>query len=222
MNCNRRRAVVGALTAGAALVQARAHDTPNTMHADGHAMPRLEGTIHLDEPTRSTAAQDFGHLVRHLPQAVVQPASPHDIAATLRWAAARRVRVAPRGAGHSVFGRSQVRDGIVIDTTRLRAVHDVQADRVVVDAGATWRDVVAATLPRGLMPPALPDYLDLSVGGTLAVGGVGAGITRHGASADSVLEMEVASGDGRVLRCSREHETPHCSMPCARAWARWR
>jgi cytokinin dehydrogenase len=206
MNCNRRRAVVGALTAGVALARASARNMPNTMHADGHPRPRLDGTIHFDAPTREAAAQDFGHLLHHLPQAVVQPTSPRDIAATLRWAAARRLKVAPRGAGHSVFGRSQARDGIVLDMTRLRSVHDVQPDRVIVDAGATWRDVLAATLPRGLMPPALPDYLDLSVGGTLVVGGVGAGITRHGVSADNVLELDVVSGSGRVLHSSREHE----------------
>jgi cytokinin dehydrogenase len=207
MNCNRRRAVVGAFTAGVALAHARADDTPNTMHADSPAPPQLDGTIHFDPPTRDAAAHDFGHLVRHLPHAVVRPASPRDIAATLRWATTRQLKVAPRGAGHSVFGRSQVRDGIVLDMTPLRSVHDVQPDRVVMDVGATWRQVLAATLSRGLMPLALPDYLDLSVGGTLVVGGVGAGITRHGVSADNVLEMDVVTGDGRLLRCSHEHET---------------
>ena len=52
---------------------------------------------------------------------------------------------------------------------RLRTIHAVQRDRVVVDAGATWREVVEATLPHGRTPPVLTDYLDLSVGGTLAV-----------------------------------------------------
>ncbi len=57
--------------------------------------------------------------------------------------------------------------------TRLRTVRRVDGDRVTVEAGATWREVLAATLPHGLAPPVLPDYLDLTIGGTLAVGGVG-------------------------------------------------
>lgn len=50
------------------------------------------------------------------------------------------------------------------------AIHDVGRDRIVVGAGATWRDVLAAALREGLTPPVLAEYLDLSIGGTIAVG----------------------------------------------------
>ena len=63
---------------------------------------------------------------------------------------------------------------------RLRTVHRVQGNRVVVDAGATWSEVLAATLPHGLTPPVFTDYLGLSVGATLVVGGVGGAISRFG------------------------------------------
>jgi cytokinin dehydrogenase len=85
---------------------------------------------------------------------------------------------------------------------RLRTVHAVEPDRVVVDAGATLREVLAATLPRGLAPPGLPDYLDLSVGGALVVGGVGSAISRFGVLADNVLELRVVTGRGERLTCS--------------------
>ncbi|TWF79484.1 FAD/FMN-containing dehydrogenase [Pseudonocardia hierapolitana] len=160
----------------------------------------LDGEIHFDEPTRAAAADDFGHLVHRTPYAVVRPASARDVASAVRWAAHRRRRFAAQGCRHSVFGRSQADGGVVADMTALRAVHAVGDDRVTVDAGATWRDVLAATLPR--VPAGLPDYLDLSVGGTLAVGGVGAQISRRGAVSDNVLEMEVVTGRGELLRCS--------------------
>jgi FAD/FMN-containing dehydrogenase len=101
-----------------------------------------------------------------------------------------------------VYGRAQARGGIVADLRRLRAIHDVGHDRVVVDAGATWREVLAATLPRGLAPPVLPDYLDLTVGGTLVVGGVGGRTWRHGAASDNVLELRVVTGRGEQVACS--------------------
>ena len=107
------------------------------------------------------------------PNAVLLPASAHDVAAAVRRAAGQGRRFAAQGRRHSVFGRAQARDGIVADMGRLRTLHAVQQDRVVVEAGASWREVVAATLPHGHTPPVLTDYLDLSVGGTLAVGGVG-------------------------------------------------
>jgi cytokinin dehydrogenase len=164
--------------------------------------PPLDGAIRVDEPARAAAADDFGHVVHRTPHAVLLPGSAKDVAATVRWAARHGRRFAPQGRRHSVFGRSQVADGVVADMTQLRTVHAVEGDRVIVDAGATWREVLAAILPHNRTPPALPDYLDLSVGGTLAVGGVGARISRFGVLSDNVLDMEVVTGRGEILGCS--------------------
>jgi FAD/FMN-containing dehydrogenase len=158
--------------------------------------------MHFDDKTRAAAAHDFGNLVHRQPKGVLHPLSDRDLSQTMRWAAARGLKVAPRGRGHSVFGRSQAADGIVIDMTRFRTIDGVQGDRVVVDAGATWDEVLASTLAQGLTPPVLTDYLPLSVGGTLAVGGIGGTSSRHGMQTDNVLAMEVITGDGRKRDCS--------------------
>jgi len=152
--------------------------------------------------TRAAAANDFGHLVHQMPEAVLLPASAQDVAAMVRRAAGQGRRFAAQGRRHSVFGRAQARNGVVADMGRLRTIHAVQRDRVVVDAGATWREVVAATLPHGRTPPVLTDYLDLSVGGTLAVGGVGSATSRLGVVSDHVLELQVVTGRGEEVTCS--------------------
>jgi cytokinin dehydrogenase len=168
------------------------------------AVPSFDGEVRFDEPTLDAAADDFGHVVRRTPTAVLRPTSVRDVAGALRWAGRLGHRVAPRGQGHSVWGRSQVDHGLVIDMSTLRSVHPVQGDRVVVDAGARWSDVLAATLPDGLTPPVLTDYLDLSIGGTLAVGGVGATTARYGMQSDNVVELDVVTGRGDVVTCSAE------------------
>jgi cytokinin dehydrogenase len=176
------------------------------MRPDGDQPPVVDGEFRFDERSRAASADDFGHIVRRTPAAVLLPASPDDVAATIRWAARSGRKLVAQGQRHSVFGRTQVCDGIAVDMTRLHTVHAVRDDRVVVDAGATWRDVLAATLPRGRTAPVLTDYLDLSVGGTLAVGGVGATTSRFGVQSDTVLEMRVVTGRGDVLTCSpRRH-----------------
>jgi FAD/FMN-containing dehydrogenase len=48
----------------------------------------------------------------------------------------------------------------------------------------------------------LTGYLGLSVGGTLSVGGIGGMSYRHGAQVDSVLALEVITGDGELKQCS--------------------
>ena len=164
--------------------------------------PPLDGEIRFDGRARAAAAEDFGHLVHRSPEGVLLPASDEDVAAAVRWTAGQGRRFAAQGTRHSVFGRAQVRDGIVADLRRLRTVDHVQHDRVVADAGATWREAVATTLPQGLVPPVLTDYLDLSVAGTLVAGGVGSRTWRFGAQSDNVLDLQVVTGRGEKLTCS--------------------
>jgi FAD/FMN-containing dehydrogenase len=162
----------------------------------------FEGEVSYDGPALDAAADDFGHLVRRVPYAVVRPHSGQDVAVAVQWATEHGSDIAARGQGHSIYGRSQVDGGIVVDMSALNRIHDLGADRVVVDAGATWRSVLDATLPRGLTPPVLTNYLDLSVGGTLSVGGIGGTTHRYGLQTDNVLQLEVVIGDGQRLTCS--------------------
>jgi FAD/FMN-containing dehydrogenase len=171
------------------------------MFPDGQ-LPALDGEFVVDEVSRAAVAGDFGRIVRHRPRAVLRPGSVADIAAVLRLAEAHGVAVVPRGQGHTTHGQAQSRDGVVVDMRTLRAVLDVGADRISVAAGARWSGVLAVTLPRGLTPPVLADYLELSVGGTLSAGGIGGTTHRHGMQVDNVTELDVLTASGELRTCS--------------------
>jgi cytokinin dehydrogenase len=87
----------------------------------------------------------------------------------------------------------------------MDGVGPVERERETIhcEAGATMREVVAATLQHGLLPRALTNLLDLTVGGLLSVGGVGPGSHRHGPVLANVTALEVVTGDGSRRRCSR-------------------
>ncbi|MBC8071249.1 MAG: FAD-binding protein, partial [Deltaproteobacteria bacterium] len=91
---------------------------------------------------------------------------------------------------------------LVVDVGALDRIAVPQGDYVRVGAGARWTRVVAGTHASGLTPPVLTDYLDLTVGGTLSVGGVGGQSFAHGLQVDNVSELEVVTGAGRRMRCS--------------------
>jgi cytokinin dehydrogenase len=95
-----------------------------------------------------------------------------------------------------------VSGGIIIDSSTWNSVRNVSTTHVIVDAGIQWRDVLAVTLPLGLTPPVLPDYLGLSVGGTLAVGGLGGTSAIYGAQADNVESLELVLLNGDTVDCS--------------------
>jgi len=169
--------------------------------------PTFDGALRTDGSARQAAADDFGHIVHRLPLAVLFPASTEDVVKLVRFARDHRIRVAGRGQGHSTYGQPQVDAGVVIDLSTLGAVHEVEPEGARLDGGATWRTLLEAALAHGLTPPTLTDYLDLSIGGTLSVGGIGGACFRHGAQVDNVLELEVVTGEGRRVTCSPSHET---------------
>jgi len=168
--------------------------------------PTFDGTLRTDDPARGAAADDFGHIVHRLPLAVLYPGSTDDIAKLVRFALAHRIKVAGRGQGHSAYGQPQVEAGVVIDLSTLDSIRRVGAAEADVDAGVTWRSVLEASLVQGLTPPTLPDYLDLSVGGTLSVGGIGGACFRFGAQVDNVSQLELVTGQGRQVLCSPTRE----------------
>jgi FAD/FMN-containing dehydrogenase len=161
---------------------------------------RWDGVLRTDTAALTEAADDFGHLVHRPPAAVLRPGSAADVAAALQ--AGKGFPVVARGMGHCNFGQSQADGGLVLDMSSHALVDSVDENRVTVQAGATWRSVVAATLPRGLVPPVLTDYLGLSVGGTLSVGGIGGTSHRYGLQTDTVLALEVATADGETHTCA--------------------
>jgi cytokinin dehydrogenase len=166
------------------------------------SLPRLDGSIHLDDATRQAVSQDVGLNFQEMPAAVLRPGSVEDVVRLVRFANEHHLPIAMRGQGHSQYGQSLVGGGILVDSRPLSAVKLARTEAVDAQAGATWASVTEATLAHGRTPPVLPDVMSLSVGGLLSVGGWGNSSHHFGAVADTVEELEVVTGDGRRLICS--------------------
>ena len=173
--------------------RAAAADCP-TGHID---LPGLRGTLSTDPSVRGAAAEDFGMIVSRNPRAVLRPGSVGDIARVLRFARQHRVKVAVRGISHSVFGQAQADCGIVIDSSSLNAIHAIDPSGAWVDAGVKWSELLNATLAQGLAPKVFTDYIQLTTGGVLSVGGIGGASNRHGFVSDNVSQIECVDGLGR-------------------------
>jgi len=171
-----------------------------------HGWPDFEGRLRFDEESRRMSARDFGGIVHRRPSAVLEAASVEDVCRLIEYAAVAGRRIAPRGEGHSAYGQGQVADGIVLGLGRLDRIHGLDGNRMTVDAGVRWTDVALAALKEGLLPPVLTDFLGLSVGGTLSVGGLSGTSFRWGAQVDNVQSLVVATGRGDVVTCDADHE----------------
>lgn len=153
-----------------------------------------------DPPTLDRYAQDWGKAIVRRPRAVARPESVAEVVGVLRHARRTGARVVVRGNGQSTGGQALGADAIVLSTERLSRIGPVGPDRISAEAGARWDDVLRASAPR--LPPVVTGWLPATVGGTLSSGGVGKGSHRRGLVVDHVLELDVVTGDGRLVRCS--------------------
>src|SRR6185295_11592885 len=85
---------------------------------------------HLIEARRGVAAPSP-------PAVVVWPSNVDEVAAVVKFAAARRVPIVPYGAGSGVCGGVKPSpDAIVLDVKRMRAVRRIDTSALVLDAEA--------------------------------------------------------------------------------------
>ncbi|RCV25029.1 hypothetical protein SETIT_5G133700v2 [Setaria italica] len=174
-----------------------------------------EGKLRTDSNATVPASMDFGNITSALPAAVLYPASPGDLAALLGAAYSTPgwpYTVAFRGRGHSLMGQAFAPGGVVVNMPSLGDPGaaapriNVSADGRYVDAGGEqmWIDVLHASLARGVAPRSWTDYLYLTVGGTLSNAGVSGQTFRHGPQISNVYEMDVITGHGETVTCSKE------------------
>ena len=166
----------------------------------------LGDRILLDEEVRALYRSDFGRTVDRLPGAVARCASAEEVAEVIRFCRTKRIPIVPQGQAHTQSGQATTAGGVLLDTSAMAAIHEIDeaAETATVDCGVVWRDLVAATLAKGMIPRVLTNNLGVQVSGTLSMAGLGVASFRYGAQADNVRALEVVTGAGEIVTCSRE------------------
>jgi FAD/FMN-containing dehydrogenase len=70
----------------------------------------------------------------------------------------------------------------------------------------TYEELVAATLPHGLAPLVVPQLKTITLGGAVTGLGIESASFRNGCPHESVIEMDVLTGDGRVVTARADNE----------------
>ena len=88
-----------------------------------------------------------------------------------------------------------------LDVSHFDHVLDVDPGTRTADVQGmvTYEKLVAATLPHGLMPLVVPQLKTITLGGAVVGLGIESSSFRNGLPHESVREMEILTGDGRVV-----------------------
>ena len=83
---------------------------------------------------------------------------------------------------------------------------DTAGGWVDVEGLTSYEELVAQTLPHGVMPAVVPQLKTITVGGAAAGVGIEATSFRYGLVHDTLLEIDVLLPDGEVLHCTPDNE----------------
>jgi FAD/FMN-containing dehydrogenase len=164
--------------------------------------------ITSDEPGWDAARQPWSLTAEQHPALVVLARAVDDVAATVRFASANGLRVAPQSTGHGAPSMGALSDAILLRTGRLNGVTVDPASRAAkVQAGARWREVIAPAAEHGL---ACLHGMSGGVGvaGYTLGGGLGWLARREGFASSHVRSFDVVTADGeqRHVDCEQDPE----------------
>ncbi len=137
-----------------------------------------------------------------VPDAVVQPQSEAELAELVKWAAANKLPLTPRGKATSGYGGVlPMKKGLVVDFYRLKRIKNIDnaAMTATVEAGVVFEKLDKELLKKGLALKLYPSsYPSATVGGWLAQGGAGIGSFESGWFRDNVISARVVTPDGAI------------------------
>ena len=95
-----------------------------------------------------------------------------------------------------------------IDLAHFDRVIRVDPDARLVEAEGmtTFVDLADATLAAGTMPAVVPQLKSITLGGAVAGVGIEATSFRQGLVHDTIVAMEILTGDGRIVSCTADNE----------------
>jgi len=157
------------------------------------------------------------------PSLPAKPAAHQAAVAELRAAYAAippgsPIRLAKRTSNLFRFtGGPDSRTGPGLDVSAFGRVLSVDPQsRIAVTGGmTTYEDLADATLQHGLMPLVVPQLKTITIGGAVTGLGIESTSLRSGMPHESVLEMEILTGDGRVVTAApgNEHDALYRGFP---------
>jgi glycolate oxidase len=154
---------------------------------------------------RESYARDETHIADGvaLPEAVVKPSTPEEVAAVVRLANERRFPVTPRGAGSGLSGGAMpVCGGVVLAMERMNRIIEIDADNMiaVVEPGVVTNEINERVSDLGLFFAGYPMSLQTCfIGGNVAENAGGGRAIKYGVTERYVMGLEFVTPTGEIV-----------------------
>src|SRR5918999_3826369 len=92
-----------------------------------------------------------------------------------------------------------------LDVRGFNQVLSVSENYVDAEGMTSYEELVRECLAHGVMPAVVPQLKTITLGGAVAGVGIDSSSHRHGLVHDTMLELDVLLGDGRIVNCTADN-----------------
>ena len=183
--------------------------TLDISHLDEATIDELRGRIAGRVLSPETDGYDevrriWNGAIDRRPAVITRCTTAADVAAAIRFARQHGLVIAVRGGGHSIPGLSVCDDGMMIDLQPMKAIEvDAEARLATAGPGVIWAELDRATQEYGLAVTG-GEVSDTGIAGLTLGGGFGWLKRTCGLACDNLVEAEVVTADGRVVRANED------------------
>lgn len=166
-----------------------------------------------DEHTLVLFNHDFGNLMNATPSAVCIPKNAQQLQKIIQYANENDLPLTIRGNGLSQCGQSLAPNGgMLLSMQCFNAACFKEDNAIWVEANASWAQVLEESLKERQVPPIVPYNCNLSVGGVISAGGVGASSFKYGSIVSHVGKLEVITADGNLQKIDKSSPLFHACL----------
>jgi FAD/FMN-containing dehydrogenase len=166
----------------------------------------LNGNILIEgDADYNIARKVWNSMIDRKPGMIVQCLNSNDIIQAVKYAKSNGMEVSVKGGGHNVAGNAVCEKGLMIDLSKMKAIHvDPVKRTATAEPGVLWRELDAATQQYNLATTG-GTVSDTGIAGLTLGGGLGWLLGKHGITCDNLLSAEIVTAQGKLLIADKDN-----------------
>ena len=177
-------------------------DKPDQQTATGFRQKLTGDLLQPGDQGYDEARKVWNGMIDRHPALIARCKNAEDVIQSVLFARRENLIVSVKGGGHNITGNAVCEGGLMIDMSLMKSVRvNPEQQTADVETGATWGEYDAATHQYGLASTG-GAVSTTGVAGLTLGGGVGWLVRKHGLSCDNLIEADIVTAEGVLLKAN--------------------
>jgi hypothetical protein len=180
---------------------------PSTIFSNNTIVQLTDNVLYYKKgtPEYETLRKGFNKRIDKYPLIIALCKNTTGVAEAIQYAKQNNLPVAIKSGGHCMEGFSCNDGGMVINLSLLNTISWVDKETITVGPGSTLSNLYDTILPKGRIIPG-GSCAGVGIGGLVLGGGYGLLARKFGLACDSLLEVTMVDGNGKIINSNNDKE----------------